>query len=137
MHPAATAGRRGNQLTGSKAYHSPRVSPPAAVIRPRTMRQSVFSEMNRTLPSQSEAWQPPTCWLNGSSFGPQLLVVHGQAAGPPFGVAFWLMSAPLLVTAVGGPETPLPLSPSAQRFGQELPVPPPLPYVSGLCVSGI
>src|SRR5438552_13627081 len=85
----------------------------------------MFSARKRTLPSPNSAWQPRGCELNGSSFGPQLLMPHGHSGGPPSG-AFQLLTTCTSTpgrysgdegSCVGGPETPLPLSGSAQRFG--------------------
>src|SRR5437667_12639764 len=78
--------------------------------------------MNRTVPSPMSAWQPPACRLNASSFGPQLLVVHGHDAGPPSGFLLPLIQpfGPVAAVASACPETPLPVSASAQRSGQVL-----------------
>src|SRR5262249_55868401 len=104
----------------------------AGVQRARTIWRFMFSERKRTWPSPNRASTPPGCVLNGSSLGPQLLADHGQFVGPPMGV-FQLFTTWVRVPAtyrgdagscVGGPETPLPLSGSAQRFGAPN-VPPP------------
>ena len=89
-------------------------------------------EVAWTEPSHSREWQPPMCRLKGSSFDPQLLTVHGQPAGPPVGVLLLLMipiGEVIVFPAASnlGPETPLPVSPSAQRFGQVLA--PPGPHI--------
>src|SRR5258707_233245 len=83
--------------------------------------------------------QPPPWKLNGSSLTPQLLVpAHGHQAGPPNGAELLLIivnlspsvvpKPPPLVNcatvAYGGPETPLPLSGSAQRHAARKEVPP-------------
>src|SRR5688572_3333105 len=82
----------------------------------------MFSLRNRELPSPSRIWTPPVWKLNGSSFGPQLLVVQGQVVGPPFGCALLLISLGREPAAtVGSPDQPLPVSGSAQRFGQARP----------------
>src|SRR5262249_21775806 len=91
----------------------------------------MFSEMNRTRPSPNRAFTPPGCPLNGSSFGPQLLLFQVQVGGPPSGVLLLLITETRVPeiynddagSCVGGPEMPLPLSGSAQRFGA--PNPPP------------
>src|SRR5262249_32500514 len=98
----------------------------------RTTCHAMFSDRDRTWPSPNRACTPPGCAVNGSSFGPQLLTAHGHCGGPPTGV-FQLSRTCVRVPAmysgdegscVGGPETPLPLSGSAQRFGAPN-VPPP------------
>src|SRR5262245_28058913 len=83
--------------------------------------------MNRTVPSPIRAWHPPVCRLNASSLGPQLLLVHGQDAGPPKGVLLPLIQpfGPVAAVASACPETPFPVSPSAQRSGQVLSPDPP------------
>ena len=88
-------------------------SPPAGVPRVRIWTLVMLSRMKRTEPSPMTAIAPPVWKLNGSSFGPQLLVVHAHVLGPPIGEAFWFTI--LVSLALGEPETPLPWSGSAQR----------------------
>src|SRR5262245_45188580 len=95
-------------------------SPPALVTRARItcgVRPSLRKAM---WPSQKTAIAPPGWKLKISSLGPQLLVLQGQLGGPPTGVPLLLMGeiVPLLP---GGPETPLPVSGSAQRLMMRLP----------------
>lgn len=72
------------------------------------------SERNRTEPSPNAARQPPVWKLKGSSLGPQLFMLHGQVVGPPM-VLLLLIRATLLPVELLGPDTPLPVSGSAQR----------------------
>src|SRR5262245_29143999 len=67
-------------------------SPPSMLIRARKVAPLIESRRKRTLPSHITTLAPPEWKLNVSSFGPQLRTVHGQAGGPPVGVALLLMS---------------------------------------------
>src|SRR5438552_942452 len=87
------------------------------------------SRMNWTWPSRKRAFTPPSCELDNSSLGPQLLVDQGQADPPPTGVFHWLTYGPGLFwnrglpgSPVGGPDTPFPDSGSAQRLMARLPL---------------
>src|SRR5260370_982719 len=98
----------------------------------------MLSDTKRTLPSPSKAWTPPACGLNGSSFGPQLLVDQGQGVplpgvtvpGGPFSGDLLLLIL-FRARALGGPEIPLPLSGSAQRPGTPY-FPPAVPVSAGV-----
>src|SRR5580704_2688055 len=91
----------------------------------------VLSLMKRTRPSPSSAWAPPECRLKGSLFDPQLFVAHGHCAGPPSGAFQLLMTCvnePGIYngeegSCVGGPEMPVPVLGSAQRYGASIPPP--------------
>src|SRR6476660_7631570 len=79
--------------------------------------------MKWALPSANTAIAPPEWNEKISSLGPQLLVDQGQSVGPRFGVLLLLigfLTAP--ATEFGGPETPLPVSGSAQRLSARLPL---------------
>src|SRR5436305_891884 len=83
----------------------------------------MVSSRKCALPSAKTAIAPPGWNEKISSFGPQLLVDQGQSVGPPWGVLLLLigfLSAP--AREFGGPETPLPLSGSAQRSMARLPL---------------
>src|SRR3954470_20210941 len=81
------------------------------------------SSMKWALPSANTAMAPPAWNEKISSLGPQLLVDQGQSVGPRTGVLLLLIG---LFTApaaeFGGPETPLPVSGSAQRSIARLPL---------------
>jgi hypothetical protein len=66
------------------------------------------SLMKRTDPSPMVAFTPPLWKLNGSSLGPQLLVLHKHELGPPVGLALLLILAVLSDVELLGPEKPLP-----------------------------
>src|SRR5688572_27527718 len=88
---------------------------------------SMLSRRNRTDPSPNRQLAPPEWKLNGSSFGPQLLVVHRHSGGPPTGVAWLLIRATRLPRELLGPENPLAAaSGSAQAYIRRPPLPPPL-----------
>src|SRR5262245_10266744 len=83
----------------------------------------MFWFMNCTWPSMNRTLIPPLWGPNSSSLGPQLLVDHGQVLGPPNGVGLLFTNGPatfvnsgLFGSPVGGPETPLAWSGSAQRL---------------------
>src|SRR5918993_994325 len=67
----------------------------------------IESRRNRTVPSPMAAFTPPVWNENGSSFGPQLLVPHGQVVGPPTGLGLLLILATRLPLELFGPDTPL------------------------------
>src|SRR5689334_14768131 len=96
--------------------------PSARVTRYRSTRASIVSVMKCTLPSHTMTFAPPLWKLKISSFGPQLLTSQVQPLGPPTGLALLLMTGLEPAVAFGGPETPLPLSGSAQRFNARLPL---------------
>lgn len=76
-----------------------------------------------TLPSQKTTLAPAGWKLKISSFGPQLFVPQGQSVGPPTGEALLLITDLISpATVLGGPETPLPVSGSAQRLFARLPL---------------
>src|SRR6188508_1926235 len=58
--------RRSNQ-------NSPTTSPPLRVLRLRYVVMLMFSERNRTAPSPSAKWAPPTCQLPAASSAPPLI----------------------------------------------------------------
>src|SRR3954452_10358681 len=89
----------------------------------------MVSSINCALPSAKTAIAPPGWKEKISSLGPQLLVAQVQSGGPPCGVLLLLigfLTAP--ATELGGPDTPLPLSGSAQRSSERFPL--------GVLVSG-
>src|SRR4051812_5755224 len=93
------------------------------VTRNRSGTGSMVSSIKWALPSANTAIAPPGWNEKISSFGPQLLVDHGQSVGPFCGVLLLLITdfrPP--ATEFGGPDTPLPLSGSAQRLIARLPL---------------
>src|SRR5262245_16663561 len=89
-------------------------------------RVSVVSSMKVTWPSRNRPLAAVPCQPKISSLGPQLFVVCQLQAPPPNGILLLLMAttgtpglrAPVFVLAQdsGLPETPKPLSGSAQRW---------------------
>src|SRR5438045_4206007 len=95
----------------------------ARVTRNLSVVGSMVSSRKCALPSAKTAIAPLGWKEKISSLGPQLLVDQGQSAGPNCGVLLLLIGllrAP--ATELGGPETPLPLSGSAQRSMARLPL---------------
>src|SRR5437764_13541718 len=102
--------------------------PSARVTSLRMTRGSVLFRRKTTCPSHINACAPLGWKEKTSSLGPQLLVLHWQANGPVVGppIGIWLLlitgCRPFAGVEVGGPETPLPWSGSAQRFKARKPL---------------
>src|SRR5262249_50221125 len=102
-------------------------TPSDAVTRWRSTTTSIFSFRKVTWPSAKSTLAPLPWKLKISSLGPQLVRdCQGQPAGPPNGLLLLLIAcsctpdtvAPVSWSAhdSGLPETPKPLSGSAQRW---------------------
>src|SRR5581483_10589237 len=114
--------------------------PSRGVHRRRSTTGSICSLMNETWPSQNAMLHPVPWKLKNSSLTPQLLTVQGHQEGPPKGSLELLMTWKVSPNAVpsamdpprppmpppmvalmscccvlGGPDTPLAVSGSAQR----------------------